>query len=224
MAAVVFDFDYLPFSACNPERHRTMLGILKFATRNLLAGSTASEMNMKVLSFALLFVVSLDLQATPSLAQGGLSMDVVYLDGRGAHVVLPPSIFDRTREATVEAWVRWERFNKWARVFDFGREGNAVVLQSEKSSTDINFAIYDRDGKRYRIRKKKAVKERVWYHVAATCGPQGMKLYVNGQLAGSDRFTGGLDEGAGGQNFVGRSNWEDDEYLQGHVAEFRVWD
>ncbi|MSS70011.1 MAG: LamG domain-containing protein [Candidatus Latescibacteria bacterium] len=51
-----------------------------------------------------------------------------------------------------------------------------------------------------------------------------MEFYVDGRLVDSDRYEGGLDQAAGGQNYVGRSNWPGDALFQGYVAEFRVWD
>ena len=75
-------------------------------------------------------------------------MPVLFLDGK-SHVELPRNLFDRTTKATIEVWVKWNRFNKWSRVFDFGREGNAVVLQIEKTSNTLNYRIWDRSGKRH---------------------------------------------------------------------------
>ena len=158
----------------------------------------------------------------PSVA--GPAMNVLYLDGTGAYVQLPPNIFDRLTNVTVEAWVKWERFNNWAHVFDFGREKNAILIQNEETSSTLHFTIYDRKEKGRRVKAEKVITAGTWYHIAAVCGYGGMALYVNGQFVDSDKYDGGLDEVAGGKNYVGRSNWPKDDLFQGYIAEFRVWD
>ena len=40
-------------------------------------------------------------------------MPVLFLDGR-SHVELPRNLFDRMTQATIEVWVKWNRFNNWS--------------------------------------------------------------------------------------------------------------
>ena len=150
-------------------------------------------------------------------------MMVLQLDGKSGYVELPRGAFDRLESATVEAWVKWNRFNKWARVFDFGREGNATVVQTEKTSNGLNFRIWDRGGKQRGIKAKKVVSTGAWYHIAAVSGNGGMKFYVNGNLVGDKSYYGSLSESAGGNNLIGKSNWPKDKMLDGSISEFRVW-
>ncbi len=149
-------------------------------------------------------------------------MPVLFLDGR-SHVELPKNLFDRTTQATIEVWVKWNRFNNWSRVFDFGREGNAVVLQNEKSSNTLNYRIWDKSGKRHGTQAKKAVNTGVWYHLAVVSGFGGMKFYINGQLADQNDFSGSLSEAAGGNNLIGKSNWPKDKLFEGYISELRIW-
>ena len=73
-------------------------------------------------------------------AAQGLTQQVLYFDGKNTYLELPVGMVDTLAEGTVEAWVKWEKFNKWARVFDFGQESNAAVIQTEKTSSTLNFA------------------------------------------------------------------------------------
>lgn len=150
-------------------------------------------------------------------------MQVIHFDGRNSYVQLPSNMFDQVNGATIEAWVKWEDFNKWSRVFDFGREGNAVVVQNEKTSSKINFRIWDRGGKQHGTQAKKAVNENTWHHLAVVCGYQGMKIYVDGRLQDDDNYTGGLNQASGGMNYIGKSNWPKDALFEGFMSEFRVW-
>ena len=151
------------------------------------------------------------------------TMNALYLHGNGAHVELPSSMFHQFTASTIEVWVKWERIQNWSRVFDFGREGNAFVVQSEKSSRTLNFAIYDRNGNRHRIQASNVIPVGQWFHIAVTSGPQGMALYINGDLIGTDTYQGGLEQVTGGQYYIGRSNWPSDKPFQGYLSEFRIW-
>ena len=152
-----------------------------------------------------------------------LNMDVLYLDGRDGYVQLPDGLTDRLSSVTVEAWVKWEKFNNWSRVFDFGREGNAMVVQNEKKKNTLNFRIWDRGGKQHGTQGKLSTTG-AWTHVAVTAGSRGMELYVNGNHVDEDRYSGGGDVASGGRNYIGKSNWPKDKLFQGHISEFRVWD
>jgi len=50
-----------------------------------------------------------------------------------------------------------------------------------------------------------------------------MALYINGELAGTDDYTGGVEQVTGGTYYIGRSNWPDDKPFQGYISEFRIW-
>ena len=60
-------------------------------------------------------------------------------------------------EATIEGWVIWSAFGTWTRIFDFGQQKNAVVVQNLKDSRTLRFVIYDKKGKEHRIRAKKPI-------------------------------------------------------------------
>jgi len=51
---------------------------------------------------------------------------VLELDGTNSFVELPPGIFNELDEATVEGWVKWERFRNMSRFFDFGGRKSVV--------------------------------------------------------------------------------------------------
>ena len=150
-------------------------------------------------------------------------MQAIRFDGYSAYVQLPSGIFDQEENATIEAWVKWEQFNEWSRVFDFGREGNAVVVQNHKKSPQINFRIWDNKKKEHGIQAKNAVLANTWHHIAVVCGTGGMRIYVDGTFYDDDDYRGGLSQAYRGNNYVGKSNWQKDKLFAGMMAEFRVW-
>jgi len=58
-----------------------------------------------------------------------------------------------------------------------------------------------------------------WYHVAATWGPSGMKIYLNGTLAGQNSFTGGVHNYT--TELVSTSAWGFS--FAGDIDELRIW-
>ncbi len=172
-------------------------------------------------------VLSLLLSATwqgVAWGQEPLLMNVLSFDGESTYIELPQNLFDTLDEGTIEVWVKWEKFQNWSRVIDFGHESNAFVLQNEKKKNTINFAIWDERGKRHRIQTKKRVRKGVWHHLAMVFGRSGMAFYVDGEVVGSDPYEGGPSAAAGGHNYVGKSNWPKDKLFKGQMAELRVWD
>ncbi len=63
-----------------------------------------------------------------------------------------------------------------------------------------------------------------WYHVAAVSGREGMKLYLDGGLLGTNSFTGSFAALKSGARFrLGRSVVDAEPLVDGQLAEVRVW-
>lgn len=171
----------------------------------------------------LLQIILMVLWMMPATAQQGQVMPVLFLNGTGAHVELPATLTDKLVNATVEGWVKWESLNKWSRVFDFGKEGNAAVLQNERETSTLFFSVWDRSGKLRRAEGFKAIDQGKWQHMAIVCGKTGMKLYVGGELVGENAYILPFNAISGGKNYLGKSNWPEDAPFHGYIADFRVW-
>jgi hypothetical protein len=137
---------------------------------------------------------------------------------------LPARVFGDLEEATVEGWVKWERFTKRARFFDFGKTDYTMYVESSKpDDPTLGFRLQtgvQNFGEIY----VRALRTNEWMHIAAVSGKQGMKLYLNGLLVGTSPYTGSfrsLDNNE--NNYLGRSNWNSDEYFNGQMDEVRVW-
>jgi len=116
-------------------------------------------------------------------------MNVLYLDGKKGYVELPSSITNGLTESTIEVWIRFEKFNKWSRIFDFGRKGNAVVVSNEKKSSKFRFEIWNKYGKSHKILAKNIIKQGKWHHIAAVLSrEEGMSFYIDGIQVGGSPF------------------------------------
>ena len=168
---------------------------------------------------------------------------VLELDGDGDFVELPTDIFTDLREATIEAWVRWEELGNYAQVFGFGSRLQSLGVNIWENTTALQFYIYDRDRalhvvSSHRFYDHQSLTQLIdnrdrrigdlltgqWRHIAAVSGPVGMKLYLDGELVGADDYGGSFAAvGDGSRNLIGRSHWADNVPFKGQIDEVRVW-
>lgn len=169
---------------------------------------------------------------TASVAGGGTWVagrtgNAVNLSGSSQYVSLPSGILAGATACTVATWVRLDAVTNWARLFDFGTGTTAnMFLVPSSSSGTARFAITTSgSGGEQRINAPSALPTGVWTHVAVTVGAGVGILYVNGaEVARNASMT--LTPGALGstsQNWIGRSQYSGDPYLDGAVDSFRVY-
>jgi signal transduction histidine kinase/CheY-like chemotaxis protein/ligand-binding sensor domain-containing protein len=151
---------------------------------------------------------------------------VLRLDGR-SHLELPPNTFSGLTQATVEGWVLWERLHPNAAFFDFGRLASTELwLGPGQSAAELTGGIFTRPALNRGVRLPGILRPNQWFHLALSTGPAGMKLYVNGVLAGTNADTtsfAGLQNG--NQCLVGKFLGLDTNApgLTGLLSELRVW-
>src|SRR5262245_58164223 len=155
---------------------------------------------------------------------------VLDLDGKDSYVELPPNILNDLDEATVEAWVKWRSFssNFGARFFSYGEMYHDTGIQVDADGT-LYFFISEGQGQARNPGLPQrgvlgAVRTNEWYHVAAVAGRDGMKLFLDGGLLGTNSFTGGFSVvKSGARCRLGRSVVDIEPLVDGQLAEVRVW-
>ena len=160
--------------------------------------------------------------ASPILGQNR----VLELDGQGSYVRLPGAIFNSFEEATVEAWVKWEDWAYFSQWFAFGTDGQweAMGMNHFESSSDLQFFVYTGQDELHLLRLGTNMPLGQWCHMAAVSGRGGMRFYLNGVLVGHNGFEGSFAAmGAGSDNYLGKSSWQDNAYFRGQLDEVRVW-
>lgn len=165
---------------------------------------------------------------TATLAGGagwttGRTGGAVDLTGSGAHVVLPPGLLAGATAFSVAAWVRLDAVATWARLFDFGAGTGAYLFLTPRSSAGgARFAITTSGAAgEQRVDAPNPLPVGVWTHVAVTRQADLGVLYVDGvEVARNAALT--VRPGGTGQNWIGRSQYAGDPYLDGAVDGFRV--
>ncbi len=167
--------------------------------------------------------------ACPLVAQNR----VLELDGEESYVQLPGHIFDHLEETTVEAWVKideWAYFSQW---FAFGNNVDANVdgqrwrgmgINNFESEPQLQYFIYTGVDSLRILDASTDLPLGTWCHMAVVSGSEGMRFYLNGQLVGQNAFGGSFAAiGASGDNYLGKSHWDSNDYFHGQLDEVRVW-
>jgi hypothetical protein len=143
---------------------------------------------------------------------------VLYLDGSNSYIELPSDLFTNLNEATVEGWVKWDTLGSYSRFFDVGINQNSILVSHENDTLYFEAA-------HQRVNSTEPVRAGTWCHIAAVTGQEGMKLYCNGRLLGTNAYAGSFSlPPTLTQSYLGKSNWgAKDTDFQGAMDEVRVW-
>ncbi|HAV64783.1 MAG TPA: hypothetical protein DCY13_20745, partial [Verrucomicrobiales bacterium] len=176
----------------------------------------------------------------PGMAAAGASVPplvfgdrVLRLNGDGGYVELPADAFNHLTEATVEGWVKWDRFGLESRFFDFGASHHAMTVNNLRTSNTLRLEFWSPEGVNHGFALPGALNVHQWYHIAVVTGPGGTKLLLDGRLVYEDPFPGSFNSLSEHQNnYLGRNNWEgvfsegvfaNLPRFHGEMDEVRVW-
>ncbi len=128
---------------------------------------------------------------------------------------------------TIEAWVNLKSYTNWSRIIDFGNGAlsHNIVLGQLESTGRLIFHVYDGSGNRIvDLEPLTQIPLNEWTHVAATIDPQrNVKLYMNGAVIDTTVASSFPTIMPRTNNYVGRSNWGGDAYLNGSLSDLRVY-
>ena len=129
---------------------------------------------------------------------------------------------------TVSTWVRFDSFaQNWSRIFDFGdSQGSNNILLGHVTTTNALglHIINDPNSGSHNIEIANFFTSNEWVHITTTFGSDGsVNIYKNGDLVRSETITP-LTETVRTNNYIGKSNWSNDGYLDGAIDEFAVYD
>ncbi len=159
-----------------------------------------------------------------TLAGGQLSL----ASASSQYVNLPPGIVSALTNFTIEAWVRLNSAANWTRIFDFGNNTTTNMFLTPQSGTGgtLRFAITTGGaGSEQRINGTSALTTGVWHHVAVTLNGNTGILYLNGVPVGTNNAMTLRPASLGSttNNYLGRSQYAADAYLDGQLDEFRIY-
>jgi len=164
-----------------------------------------------------------------SFAAGKVGKALTLNDASKGYVALPAGLLAEACEATLATWVYINGDNNaWARIWDFGSGTHAYMFLTRITNLDevARFGITTSGNTHEELVKgQTAVPFRQWTHVAVVLGSAGVTLYFDGGVVGSNPSITirPADLGSTTSNYIGRSQFSVDPYLNGSVDEFRIY-
>ena len=158
---------------------------------------------------------------------GYSSNAVSFNSGASNYVSLPTGVVSNLNSFSIAAWVKLNANGTWARLFDFGTgNSNYMFLSPVAAGNTLRFAITTTAGAgEQMINYSGSLSTGVWHHVAITLSAGTGILYVDGApVATNSAITlTPSDLGSTTQNWLGRSQYPADAYLNGAVDDFRIY-
>lgn len=152
----------------------------------------------------------------------------VSLNGKKAYVSLPAGVVSGLSDFTITTWVYLDETSRWSRIFDFGDDrGDWMCLTPDADDGKPRFmvaTVYNYNQQRIDSSADFPLKR--WVHVAVSLSGSTGSLYLNGALVGSNPKIDfpPFRLGPTPRNWIGRSQFESDPYLDGKVTDFRIYD
>jgi hypothetical protein len=145
-----------------------------------------------------------------------------------SHVLLPRGIVSGLREVTVATWVKLGSNAAFQRIFDVGASTDTFMyLANAGNDGFVRFRITSVSPDRNQVLEAgQALPVGSWAHVAVTVGDSGIALYLDGTQVAQQApaVMRPSDLGDTTNNFIGRSPFPADPYLDGEIDEFRIYD
>jgi hypothetical protein len=150
------------------------------------------------------------------------------LNGTSDYVDLPDGITGDLYDFSVACWVRLNTLDTWSRIFDFGGDANVFMMLTPASGNTgypyFCITTSGNDGEQG-VNGTGALPAGSWQHIAVTRSGNTGILYINTQEVG--RNTGmtlnPADLGNTTNNYIGRSQWDHDPYLNASIENFVVY-
>jgi fibronectin type 3 domain-containing protein len=161
----------------------------------------------------------------------GLLRNAVSLSGTLQHLTLPGGIVGGLNDFTIATWIKVPAFTTFGRVFDFGTGTTNYMFLSPQSTTTVpnaakmRFAIRTPAVTEQQINSTVALTAGTWAHVAVTLTGSTGRLFINGTQVGINAAMTLKPSSLGATtlNYLGRSQFTADPYLNASLDDFRLY-
>ena len=147
------------------------------------------------------------------------------LSGNKQYGKLPDNIVSNLSDFSVSFWVKPDKLDRWARIFDFGSGRENYMYLTASDGKTPKFVIRTPDSRNEQaISSKSPLQVGVWQHLAVTLSGNTAILYVDGEEVGrNSNFTLKPSSlGKTSQNYLGKSQMSDPLFA-GLVDDFTIF-
>ena len=143
------------------------------------------------------------------------------------HVTLPAGFVSTLGDCTIQGWMKITSLTNWQRVFDFGTGTDNYMFLSPQigiSPNRLRFSIRTPAVAEQSVLSSVAVPVGSWAHYAIVFSGTTCRLYLNGALVGQNTAMTLTPASLGltTQNYLGKSQWATDPYLDSALDDFRI--
>lgn len=152
--------------------------------------------------------------------------NAVSLDGADDYVNLPEGIVSELADFSITSWVYIDGTTDMARLFDFGSGSQRyMTLVPRTAGNEMCFLITKISYHAEQVVCGDAVPTGEWAHVAVTLSGMTGTLYLNGSEVGrnEDMVLAPFRLGRSSQNWLGRSQYGADGFLDGKIDDLRIY-
>lgn len=151
-----------------------------------------------------------------------------HFNGTTSTYIQMPTITLDWGHITFTAWCKWDAFNSWSRIFDFGNGVNGADwdICLANYSTTSNPGLGGRTGSGASWPDTQVTEISLtsgqWIHLVETIEGKTCKLYANGVLKKTITLTNSPTITTMTLNYLGKSNWSNGPF-NGNISDFRVY-
>jgi hypothetical protein len=203
-------------------------GLVAYYPCDQTAGPTLLDLSSKGRNASL--VAGMGGSGGYSFKTGKLNNALYLVAANRGYASIPQGVLSGATEMTIATWVYLNAGADYQRVWDFGNDTNVNmyltarinVVRQKKLYFGITVAGNLNEQGLYGVAE---LPVGVWKHVAVVLGSGGGFLYVDGQLVDSNPGISlrPADLGTTLNNYIGRSQYSADPYLDGNIDDFRVY-
>ncbi|MGC3991952.1 MAG: LamG domain-containing protein [Chthoniobacteraceae bacterium] len=165
---------------------------------------------------------------SPTWTTGKINNAVSLASASSQYVTLPSGVVASQTGSTLAGWVYLNSVSNWQRIFDFGTGTTKYMFltPTNSSTSKIRFAITTSGSSgEQKIDGTAALGASAWHHVAVTLTGSTGTLYVDGAQVGQNTAMTLTPSSLGTttQNYLGKSQFTADPYLNGLVDDFHIY-
>ena len=144
-------------------------------------------------------------------------------NGNYLEIVKEKALDSAATGLTFVATYNIQKFEDWSRVFDFGSGDKNYVFfcpngDGREDKNKVRAEVFN--GSQVTINRVPGCRPDEWYHVAVTVGESSIKLFLNGKKIDEQS----APEWNGTIGYLGKSQYINDQYFNGLIDDFRVYE